>query len=86
MRVMGARALVRRKDAPKAMSGLIELVELDRQLSQYAEIVYMGTEKNPDINVGDQVLIGTYSGAPVPINNETLYFVGYNDILAILEE
>lgn len=91
MKVMGARALIRKLEYNPTPTGLIQPVKLTDEPSQYAEIVAVGSVKTDkatfplDIKPGDKVFTKMYCGAPAQINNETLYFVEYEDILAVIE-
>lgn len=88
---MGARLLVKRQQPKKLKSQKIEVIELDPEPSQYATVKYVGTYKLKngrelpmDVKPGDMILLTKYSGTPVTINDEELFFVEDADALAIV--
>jgi chaperonin GroES len=88
---MGSRLLVKRQAPKKSKSQLIEIVELDEEPSQYATVKYVGSYKlrdgreiSMDVKPGDTILLKKYSGTPVTINGEELFFVEDDDALAIV--
>lgn len=91
MKVMGARALVKRLDTP-VKSTIIELVEYNAPPSQYALVLATGegardldgTRRPLDFKAGDTVITKPHSGAPVEIEGEDLFMIVEDDVLAIL--
>jgi len=97
MKIIGPRAFVTRFEAPRAQSSLIEVIEFDPELSQYAMVVAVGngvilrdgSRRSMDVNPGDTVLLGKYSGAPftVTINGNEVegFIVSEEDMIAVVE-
>lgn len=91
MKVMGARVLIKKLQEPDEKS-IIEVVHLDDEPSQWAEVKHSGVIRLPkgqnielECKKGDIVLTKKYCGTPVVINGEQLHFVEYDDVLAIVE-
>ncbi len=97
MKILGSRLYVTRLDAPKAASSLIEVVEFNPEQSQYAVVLSVGngerlkdgTRRPIEISVGDTVIIGKYSGAPLTVkmgeNDVEGFIVQEEDVLAVVE-
>jgi len=90
---MGPRILVKRVTAAKPSSQIIDVVELEPEPSQEGIVRYTGELKTQkgikvdmDVKPGDHILLKKYSGTPVTINDEELYFIDYADALAVLEK
>ena len=49
------------------------------------KILDSGDKRPPDINVGDTVLFGKYSGTEVKINDEELLVMREEDIMGVIE-
>jgi co-chaperonin GroES (HSP10) len=88
MKVLGNRVFVTRLDAPKAKSSVIEVVEFNPELSQFAVVLAAGPAVR-EVKVGQTVILGKYSGAPstVKMNDNEVegYFVTEEDILAVVK-
>lgn len=84
IRVLGNRVLVKRLEAPKMKSAIIEVVEMNPDPSQYAKVLAIGEMVN-FIKVGDVVVLGQYSGARIEIEREEAYFVSVDDVLGVVE-
>ena len=87
---MGNRALVKRFPKGQAQSALIEVVELEETLSQFAVVLAIGKLREGGFSVGDTVILKDYSGTPCPteIDGERIEsdMVVEDDVLAVIEE
>ena len=91
LRPNGARVLVKRIDAPKPKSSLIEIPDtVDGEQSCYAVVLAVGPKVTEDVKVADTVILGPYSGASVKVElaGEEIEasLVMQNDVLAVVEE
>lgn len=91
LRPVGPRVLVKRIDAPKPKSSLIEIPEtVDGEKSCYGIVLAIGDKITEDIKVADTVILGQYSGSPVKVelDGEMLdaQVVMQDDVLAVVEE
>ena len=65
MKPLGARALVKRMEAPKLDSQLIVVPDtVEQQASQYAVVMAIGTLVHGGFDAGDVVILAAYAGAP----------------------
>ena len=90
MRPLGARALVKRMEAPKPTSSLIVVPDtVANAPSQFALVLAVGTLAHGGFDVGDTVVLSNYSGAPcqIELDGEMLdaLIVPESDVLAVVE-
>lgn len=97
MKVLGPRVVIKRLDAPKLKSSLIEIVENDPKPSQYGLVLFVGngrhlsdgTRQPIPITPGDVVILKDYSGTPVKVmlNKKEVeaFVVMEDDCLATVE-
>ena len=90
MRPLGARALVKRLEAPKTESSLIEIPDtVDQGLSPYAIVLAVGKLVNGGFDAGDTVVLSHYSGAPCRVELDGDVFdalvVTEDQVLAVVE-
>jgi len=88
---LGARLLVKRIDAPRPTSSLIEIPEtVDGEKSCYAVVLAVGTKVVEAVKVADTIILAQYSGSPatVELDGEMLdaCIVMEDDVLAVVEE
>ncbi len=91
LRPNGPRLLVKRMDAPKPTSSLIEIPDtVDGEASLYALVLAVGTKCTENVNVADTVILKQYVGAPVTVtlDDETIdaLIVMEEDVLAVVED
>jgi chaperonin GroES len=88
------RVVVRRIDAEEKTAGGIIIPDTAREKPQQGEIVAVGPggrnehgELVPlDVNTGDRVLFGKWSGTEVKIEGEELLIMKESDILGIIDQ
>ena len=89
---LGDRVMVRRIEEEEVKRGGIIIPDTAKEKPQQGEIVAVGTgrlnDKNErvplDVNVGDRVLFGKYSGTEVKLDGEEYLMMREEDILGIL--
>ncbi|MGY6568995.1 MAG: co-chaperone GroES [Salinarimonas sp.] len=87
------RVLVRRIEADQKTAGGIIIPDTAKEKPQQGEIVAVGpgarNEKGElvalDVQAGDRVLFGKWSGTEVRINGEDLLIMKESDILGVLD-
>jgi chaperonin GroES len=85
--------VVKRVEAEEQMRGGIIIPDSAKEKPQEAEVVAVGPGKiqddggrSPmDVNVGDKILIGKYSGSEIKIGDEDLVILREDEILAVIE-
>lgn len=88
---LGDRVLLKRCEAAEEVKGGIIIPDSAKEKPMEATVVALGTGKVEDgkkvdfnVEAGDKVLIGKYSGTEVKIDDETFILVREDEILAIL--
>ena len=84
--------LVRRIEAAEKTTGGIIIPDSVREKPQEGEIVSVGsgtraddgTVTPPDLNAGDRILFGKWSGSEVRIDGEELIIMKESDVLGIV--
>ena len=92
MRVLGARILVERLAEEPIKGSLIEVVQFTAQPSQFAKVIAVGpgprladgTRRPPEVEVGQMVVTVQYCGTPLTVDDQELFLVDENDILAVI--
>ena len=92
IRPLHDRVVVKRLEAEEEVRGGIIIPDTAKEKPQQAEVVAVGPGKlkdddgrSPmDVNVGDQVLIGKYSGSEIQIDGQDLVILREDEILAVL--
>jgi chaperonin GroES len=90
---LGDRVLLRRVEPKDEARGAIIIPDTAKEKPQEAEVVAVGDGKLDDngkrlpmnVNKGDRVLIGKYTGQDIKINDEEHTIVREDEILAIIE-
>ena len=93
IRPLHDRAVIRRTEEQRTSPGGIVIPDSATEKPIRGEVVAVGKGKilengdvRPmDINVGDRVLFGKYSGTEVKINGEDLLVMREDDIMAVIE-
>lgn len=88
---LGDRVLLKRCEAAEEIKGGIIIPDSAKEKPMEAKVVALGTGKIEDgkkvdfnVEVGDKVLIGKYSGTEVKVDDEPYILVREEEILAIL--
>ena len=92
IRPLHDRVLARRIEEQEQMRGGIIIPDTAKEKPQEAEIIAVGPGKiqedgkrQPmDVNSGDRVLIGKYSGSEIKIEDEEYVILREDEILAVL--
>jgi co-chaperonin GroES (HSP10) len=87
----GLRLLVKRLEAPKPESQLIEIPEtIAAEESVYALVLAVSDKISEEIVVADTVILAKYSGSPVTVDLDgeqiDALIVMLDDVLAVVEE
>ena len=84
---LGNRLLVKRINTQeqKTESGLI-VPEKGMPPTFLNEVVAVAEVNNPKVNVGDTVITTQFIGDEVKVNQESLFILDFDDILAIVRE
>ena len=94
IRPLHDRVVVKRieVDGEQVLGGII-IPDTAKEKPQEAEVVAVGPGKvqddgsrSPmDVNIGDKILIGKYSGSEIKINDEDMVILREDEILAVIE-
>ncbi len=94
IRPLHDRVVVKRIEIEgEQVRGGIIIPDTAKEKPQEAEVVAVGPGKiqddgkrSPmDVNIGDKILIGKYSGSEIKINDEDLVILREDEILAVIE-
>jgi chaperonin GroES len=88
------RVLVRRIDAEEKTAGGIIIPDTAKEKPQQGEVIAVGPGARneagqlvaPDVQVGDTVLFGKWSGTEVKIDGEDLLIMKESDIMGVVEQ
>jgi len=88
------RVVVRRIDAEERTAGGIIIPDTAKEKPQQGEVVAVGPGSRDgsgklipiDVNVGDRVLFGKWSGSEVKIDGTEYLIMKENDILGVLDQ
>lgn len=91
LRPLNDRVIVRRTPEETKSAGGIVIPDTAAEKPSRGEILAVGPGKAndqgvvraPDVNVGDQILFGKYSGTEVKLDGETLLVMREDDIMAV---
>ena len=92
IRPLHDRVLIKRIDAEEQIRGGIIIPDTAKEKPQEAEVVAVGPGKlqedgsrQPmDVNAGDRVLVGKYSGSDIKIDDEDYVILREDEILAVV--
>lgn len=92
LRPLDDRIVVKRLEAEEKTSGGIILPDAAKEKPQKGEVIAVGpgklldsgTRATPDVQPGDSVLFGKYSGTEVKVDGQEYLIMRENDILAKL--
>lgn len=93
LRPLNDRVIVRRLDQPEATVGSIVIPDSAKEKPQQARVVAVGDGPRLEggdrsamqVQPGDTVLFGKYSGSEVEIEGETYLILREDEILAVLD-
>jgi chaperonin GroES len=92
LRPLHDRILVRRLEEQEQVRGGIIIPDSAKEKPQQAEVVAVGAGKvledgkraTPDVQAGDRILFGKYSGAEVKIDGQEYLILREDEILGVL--
>ena len=92
VRPLHDRVLVRRLEIEEEVRGGIIIPDTAKEKPQEAEVISVGPGKlnedggrQPmDVNAGDRVLVGKYSGSDIKIDGENYVILREDEILAVI--
>ncbi len=92
IRPLQDRILIKRLDEEEQVKGGIIIPDTAKEKPQEAEVVAVGPgklgedgERAPmDVNVGDKVLVGKYSGSDIKIDGEDYVILREDEVLAVI--
>ena len=93
LRPLHDRVIVRRKEEERTSPGGIVIPDTAAEKPVRGEVIAAGNGKilengdvrNLDVQVGDQILFGKYSGTEVKVEGEELLVMREDDIMAVIE-
>ncbi len=91
-RPLGDRVLVKRVEEEQKTKGGIIIPDTAKEKPQEGEVVAVGPGARdedgeyikPELNVGDRILFGKWSGSEVKIDGEDLIVMKESDVLGVL--
>ncbi|MGD0298975.1 MAG: co-chaperone GroES [Bryobacteraceae bacterium] len=92
LRPLHDRVLVRRLEEQESMRGGIIIPDSAKEKPQQAEVVAVGSGKlledgqraAPDVEAGDRILFGKYSGSDITIEGQEYLILREDEILGVL--
>ena len=92
-RPLGDRVLVKRVEEEEKTKGGIIIPDTAKEKPQEGEVVAVGPGARdedgdyikPELNVGDRILFGKWSGTEVKVDGEDLLIMKESDILGVVE-
>ncbi|MEM6455641.1 MAG: co-chaperone GroES [Acidobacteriota bacterium] len=93
IRPLHDRILAKRREAEEEVRGGIIIPDTAKEKPQEADIVAVGPGKLSDdgsrapmdVNAGDRVLIGKYSGSEIKIDGDDYIILREDEVLAVIE-
>lgn len=93
LRPLHDRVVVRRVEAEETTSGGIIIPDAAQEKPQEGEVIAVGPGKRgedgkvlvPDVEVGDRVLFGKWSGTEVKLEREELLVMRETDIMGVVD-
>jgi chaperonin GroES len=85
---LGKRVLAKKIEAEekKTSGGIVLPDSVKSEKVVRAEVVAIGTDEKFEVKVGDQIIVGSYTGTEIEQGEDKLILVEENKILAIVEE
>ncbi len=92
IRPLNDRIVVKRAEQPEKI-GMIVVPDIARERGQEVEIIAVGPGKKlengdpwkPDVEPGQHVLLGKYSGTEITLEGEDYVIIREDDILGVIE-
>ena len=89
---LGDRVLIKRVEEEEQVRGGIIIPDTAKEKPQEAEVVAVGPGKLQDdgkrqpmdVNAGDRILIGKYSGSEIKLDGDELVILREDEILAVI--
>ena len=91
IRPLGERVVIKMLETEETTKSGIVLPGSAKEKPQVAVVIAVGTGsdsdemKEPELSVGDKVLISKYAGTEVKIDGEELTILNISDVLAVVE-
>jgi chaperonin GroES len=93
IRPLHDRVVVKREAEERKSPGGIVIPDTASEKPTFGKVIAVGQGKvlengqtrPPDVNVGDRVLFGKYSGTEVKVNNEELVVMREDDVMAVVD-
>ena len=93
LRPLHDRILIRRIDEKEAVKGGIIIPDTAKEKPQEGEVIAVGNGKKTedgniiplDVNAGDRILFGKYSGAEIKMEGEEFLILREEEVLGIIE-
>lgn len=93
LRPLGDRIIAKPSSAEEKTAGGILLPDSAKEKPQQAEVIAVGPgalldngKRSPiDVNIGDKVIYGKYSGTEIKVGSEDYVILRQDDVLAILQ-
>ena len=84
---LGKRVLAKKIEATEKTSagGIVLPDSVKNEKVVRAEVLEIGTDEKFEVKVGDQIIVGNYSGTEIEQGDDKLVLVKESDILAIVE-
>ena len=92
IRPLADRVLIRALEEAEVKRGGIIIPDTAKEKPQEGEVVAVGPGRlndkgdrvSPEVNMGDKILFGKYSGTEVTVGNDSYLIMRESDILAVL--
>ncbi len=92
VRPLADRIVIKPLEDTETMRGGLYIPDTAKEKPQQGEVIAVGPGKTedgkrvaPEVNVGDRVLYGKYSGTEVTVNDEQYLILRESDVLAVIE-
>ena len=94
LRPLHDRVLVKRLEEQESMRGGIIIPDSAKEKPQQAEVIAVGggklledgTRAQPDVQAGDKILFGKYSGSDIRIEGDDYLILREDEILGVLSK
>jgi len=85
---LGKRILAKKLEPEerKTPGGIVLPDNVKSEKVVHAEVIALGTDEKFSVKVGDEILIGSYSGTEIEQGEDKLLLVKDSDVLAIVEK
>jgi len=85
---LGKRILAQKLEPEerKSAGGIVLPDNVKSEKVVRAKVLAIGTDEKFEVKVGDQIIVGNYSGTEIERGEEKLILVKETDVLAVVEE